>query len=37
MEKVWVDYRVHGWKVDRFGIPLKDISKFGLEEGFADW
>jgi hypothetical protein len=32
MEKVWMDYRVHGWKVDRFGVPLKDINP---EEGFV--
>ena len=24
MEKVWGDYRAYGWKVNRFGVPLKD-------------
>jgi len=23
VERVWREYRVHGWKVDRFGVPLE--------------
>lgn len=23
MEEVWIDYRVHGWEIDRFGVPLE--------------